>query len=101
MINLIAQIPEGISPVVRAFLELGIAGAMLYWFAMRNETKVDVLGTKMDDNTWATVMMAKTQLISLVALGQLDSTVKRQAEGLLQEISRKYPDQHAVDRPHK
>jgi len=89
--------PEG-SAFVRVFAELGIAGAMLYWFAIRNERKVDILGAKMDDNTWATVMMAKTQLISLVALGQLDSAVRKQAEGLLDEITQKYPNRGMPER---
>lgn len=98
---LILQVPEAGVSIARAFMELGVAGAMLYWFAMRNETKVDILGSKMDDNTWATVMMAKTQLISLVALGQLDSAVRKQAEGLLNEITQKYPDRGVSERGRK
>jgi hypothetical protein len=99
--HFLAQIPQDVGVTfARTIFEFGVAGTMLWWFATRNETKLRELGSKIDDNTWATVMMAKTQLISLVAIGQLDSAVKRQAEGLLSEINQKYPTDRIMGERH-
>lgn len=101
MINLIAQIPDAGVPIYRVFVEFGFAGVMLYWLTMRMEARLDIMANKMEENTWANAMMAKTQLITLIALGQLDSPVKHQAEGVLREISQKYPDQSPMPERYK
>jgi len=86
---ILAQAVESVMPLYRAFAELGFAGAMLYWLTMRMEKKMDLFATRMHENTWSNTMMAKTQLITLIALGQLDNPVRIQAEGVLQEILKK------------
>jgi hypothetical protein len=91
MITMLAQIPETLWP---RLIEIGLAAPLIWWITNALASKLEHNSSKIDDNTWATVMMAKTQLISLVALGQLDSTVKKQAEGLLQAIEKRYPDQN-------
>lgn len=101
MISIVAQIPDSGIPVARVFIELGFAGVMLYWLTIRMEARVDIMANKIENNTWANAMMAKTQLITLIALGQLDNPVKHQAEGVLNEINRKYPEQHLTDRQSK
>jgi hypothetical protein len=72
---------------------LGVAGLMLYWFAIRMEkihetTRVEN-GQRLVALEKSVDRQAKAQLLALVSLGQLDMTVKDQAQQLLDEINNK------------
>ena len=98
MTSFIAQAAEQVPPLYSILAGSGLAGAMLYWFTMRMEKKMDLFAARMDENTWSNAMMAKAQMITLIALGQLDNPVKIQAEGVLREVLEKEKDRTKPDR---
>lgn len=61
------------------FAPYGLAGVALYWAAteLTKHMKAQALGQ---------ILLAKAQLLTLVALGQLDKPLKRQAAELLKEV---------------
>lgn len=79
---MLAQLPVELWP---RFVELGIAGAMLGWFALRMEKIISA-------NTAATVLMAKSQMLTLMSLRHLDAGVREQVEGHIKEIDRRFPE---------
>lgn len=80
--------------------QLGISGAMLYWFAIRMERRHDARDLTDDARAQRQVQalgtleksvdrQAKAQLLTILSLGQLDQPIKNQAQVLLDEIKQK------------
>lgn len=65
-----------------SFVQMGVAGSMLLWFATRLESRIKSAERSID-------RMARAQLLWLVSVGQLDNTIKQQAQALKDEIDRK------------
>jgi hypothetical protein len=98
---MLAQLSEGAASVVQAAgfspvifaANLGVAGLMLYWFAVRmerlHETGRVEVSMRMSALEKSADRLAKAQLITLMSLGRLDSVAKDQAQQLLDEITSK------------
>lgn len=81
MLHLLAQISPDLWP---RLLELGVAGPLIYWIAVRLERAVQA-------NTTASILMAKSQMLTLISLRHLDGGVREQAMGHLRDIEKKFP----------
>lgn len=76
---MIAQMTADVLP---RFLELGIAGAMLYWFSQDFSKRMRAVEVSVD-------RQAKANLLSLIATSHLDNSIKEQATALMAEITDK------------
>lgn len=75
----IAQIAGEFAPVL---LQTGLAGAMLLWFTLDNSRRMKALERSID-------RLAKSTLLQMVGMGLLNSTVRTQAQELLDEVNAK------------
>lgn len=80
---LIAQIAGEFAPVL---LQSGLAGAMLLWFALDNSRRMKSQEKSID-------RLAKTILLQMVGMGMLNSTIRTQAQELLNEVNEKKHDE--------
>lgn len=76
---LLAQMAGEFAPVL---LQTGLAGAMLLWFALDNSKRMKALEKSID-------RLAKSTLLQMVGMGLLNSTVRNQAQELLDEVNQK------------
>lgn len=65
-----------------ALLQTGLAGAMLLWFAVDSSKRMKAQERSTD-------RLAKAILLQMVGMGMLNSTVKSQAQELLDELNEK------------
>lgn len=62
--------------------QLGVAGGMLIWFATRVESRMKAMEASVD-------RMAKAALLQILSFEQHGSTIKTQANAMLNEIENK------------
>lgn len=79
----IAQMAGEFAPVL---LQTGLAGAMLLWFALDNSKRMKSQERSID-------RLAKAILLQMVGMGMLNSTVRTQAQELLDEVNQKKTDE--------
>lgn len=79
----LAQIAGEFAPVL---LQSGLAGAMLLWFALDNSRRMKSQERSID-------RLAKAILLQMVGMGMLNSTVRTQAQELLDEVNQKKQDE--------
>lgn len=75
----LAQIATELTP---RLIELGIAGAMLYWFAQDFTKRMRAVEESTD-------RLAKAILVSTLAMNHLDKAIKEPAQSLLDELNEK------------
>lgn len=79
----LAQMAGEFAPVL---LQTGLAGAMLLWFALDNSKRMKSQERSID-------RLAKAILLQMVGMGMLNSTVRTQAQELLDEVNQKKTDE--------
>lgn len=77
---IIAQVTasEWFAPIT----QFGVAGSMLYWFAVKVEGRMKAMEAAVD-------RMAKAALLQILSFEQHETTIKVQAKAMLKEIEDK------------